>query len=98
MTERFTLAFDLDFLNLFNESNELGRFSVISPTNLNAGSLGITPNDEVVAIRQIFNGGISNLIQNYLEAAPTIRTDSRYNLTNSFQLGREVRFGVRFLF
>jgi hypothetical protein len=98
MTERFTVAFDLDFLNLFNESNELGRFTVVSPANLNAGALGITPNDEVVAIRQLFNSGIRNLIQNYLDASPTIRTDARYNLANAFQSGREVRFGVRFLF
>ena len=98
MTERFTVTFDLDFLNLFNESNELGRFTVVSPANLNAGALGITPNDEVVAIQQLFNGGIRNLIQNYLDASPTIRTDARYNLANAFQAGREVRFGVRFLF
>jgi hypothetical protein len=97
MSERFTIAFDLDFINLFNEANELTRFTLISPSNLSGPALGITPTDEVTAIQRVFNGGIANLVSDFVNSAPN-RFDIRYNQPNFFQGGREVRFGFRFLF
>lgn len=93
--QRYTLVFDLDILNLFNESNELGRQTALSPSNITGGVLGT--GDEVTTIRRIFNGGIRDLVVNYINASPD-RKFSTYNLTNAYQGPRSVRFGFRLLF
>lgn len=62
---RYTLAFDLDILNLFNENAVTNRFPVIFAGDLSAASIqGFFPNvtDETSFIQQIFNGGISSAI------------------------------------
>jgi hypothetical protein len=93
--QRYTLVLDLDILNLFNESNELGRQTTLSPTNITGSALKI--GDEVQTIRRIFNGGIRDSVLNYINASAD-RKYSTYNLTNSFQGPRSVRFGFRLEF
>ena len=63
---RYTLAFDLDVLNLFNENAVTNRFPVIFTGDLSAASIQqFFPNviDETSFIQQIFNGGISSAIR-----------------------------------
>lgn len=63
---RFTLALDLDVLNLFNEENVTNRWSVLFTGGLAADSIQqFFPNvtDETAFIQQIFNGGISAQIR-----------------------------------
>ncbi len=96
--ERFTMAFDFNVLNAFNEANETGRFTSISPTTFTAGNLGIAGvTDETTAIQRIFNGGIRDAVMAALVGRPD-RQDFRYNQPNAFQAGRNIRFGFRFLF
>jgi hypothetical protein len=93
--ERYTLVFDLDILNLFNQSSELGRQTAISGTNFSGSTLGT--GDEINTIRVFLNNGIRDRVL----AAITPRPDRRlstYNLVNSFQGPRSVRFGFRLLF
>ncbi|MEZ5426596.1 MAG: TonB-dependent receptor [Pyrinomonadaceae bacterium] len=62
---KYTLAFDLDVLNLFNEHNVTNRWSVLFTGDLADDALTeFFPNvtDETTFIQQIFNGGISNAI------------------------------------
>ncbi|HXG67472.1 MAG TPA: TonB-dependent receptor [Blastocatellia bacterium] len=97
INEKYTLVAEVDVLNLFNESNELGRFTSISPVNFSGGTLGT--GDEVETIERIFNGGIRDLVLNVInDPARPDRRDSRYNIANSFQGPRSIRFGFRFIF
>jgi hypothetical protein len=93
---KFVLEPYVNFRNLFDERNELTRQMLISSTNFSGTALTsagcTTCGDEVETINTIFNGGISQ----YLNQLITPRND--YNLTNGWQLGREVRFGARFFF
>ncbi|MBS1795520.1 MAG: TonB-dependent receptor [Acidobacteria bacterium] len=63
---RYTLAFDLDVLNIFNQQTVTNRFPVLFSGDLAADSVrqffpGVT--DETSFIRQIFNGGLSSTIR-----------------------------------
>lgn len=101
--EKYTLVAEMDFINLFNEQNELQRQTTISPTNMSATNFLATGcsacTGEVAMIKQIFNGGIRDAVLNFINA-PT-RPDRRqttFNLANGFQTPREIRFGFRLIF
>jgi len=95
-SENKQLKLDLNILNLFNEANVLNRYTVISPTNFSGTTLGT--GDEIETINRIFNGGIRDLVINAINAAPNTRGEARYNQDNAFQVGRDIRFGFRFIF
>lgn len=93
---RFAVAANLDILNLFDESNELGRFETFGTTGLTATEFGITQVGSLAQQaqyqRQAYNtAGIASLTSRGL-------IDPRYNLPNLFQVPRSVRFGFRFQF
>ncbi|MGI9108198.1 MAG: TonB-dependent receptor [Pyrinomonadaceae bacterium] len=100
-TERLTMVFDLDILNAFNESNELGRATNFSTVNFNETSLtrgGLTGiANEPQAIQRVFNGGIRDAVMRAGRDRAD-RPNSTFNLTNNFQGARTVRFGFRLLF
>jgi len=63
---KYTLAFDLDILNLFDERAVTNKWTVLFPGGLSAGSVSqFLPNvvDETSFIQQIFNGGLSSQIR-----------------------------------
>ena len=63
--QRYTLAFDLDVLNAFNQNAVTNRFSVIFTGDLAAPALEqFYPNvtSEAAFIQQIFNGGITDAV------------------------------------
>ena len=101
---RFTIEPFISIRNLFDEDNELTRQTTYSTVNFTAGTLraGGCPAtecaDEVTSILRIFNGGISQFVNAYINANPTARLRNDFNQINSFQAGREVRFGARFYF
>ncbi len=93
------------FLNLFDERNELGRQTQISSTNFTSSTLTqggcTTCANEALVFNTIFNGsGIRQSVVNYLSTRGVSANGQRndYNLPNSFQLPRSIRFGVRFRF
>ncbi len=103
--KRLTLEPFVVVLNLFDERNELGRQTQISSTNFTSTTLtqgGCTTCTSQAAVIQTIhsNGGISRFVQNYLSSRGTSSAGLRndYNLANSFQSPRSVRFGVRLLF
>lgn len=101
---RFTFEPFLNVLNLFDEKNELTRQTLLTITNLSAASLrtGGCPatvcTNEVTAIQQIFNGGVSDYVVNFVNANRSAREFNTFNAANAFQVPREVRFGARFYF
>ncbi len=63
---RFTLAMDLDILNLFNERNVTDRDGIIFRSDLSDADVNILlPNvtDELTFIGQVFNGGLASQIR-----------------------------------
>jgi len=63
---KFTLATDVDVLNLFNENNVVNRQGVIFGSDLSDADVNfLLPNvtDELTFIGQIFNGGLAAQIR-----------------------------------
>lgn len=94
---RFTLEGFIDIRNLFDEDNEVARQTTISSTDFRASTLTAagctTCGSEAAVFDTIFNrGGIGRFLNN----AITPRND--YNLPNTFQAPRDVRFGFRLFF
>lgn len=111
--DRFTMAFDVNAINVFNENNILGL-----QTTKNAGNFGFSTSDVVAsgeypaAVNVLTSRGI--LTQYNAAAAAffvngttfdtsTIRgvnaaRSASYGLPNQFQEPRSIRFGMRFLF
>jgi hypothetical protein len=104
---RFTLVGEIDVLNLFNQNNELGRFTLIDPTvyNLEDPANGLVTQDEAdtlesaallrLAQQRFQRSGAPGIMQ---QATSAENRDPRYNRTNLFQTPREFRFGFRLLF
>lgn len=94
---RFGLQFNLDVLNLFNESNVLGRYELLSGHDFSPADFGLT--DYVDLDRAFFDGRITTqTITNLINAQNSITQDARYNQPVFFQGPRTVRFGFRFTF
>jgi hypothetical protein len=98
--KRFTLAGDLNFLNLFDQAAVTGLHVV---RNLNTSVIsGATfnypvPRNGAPFVNDYTAGALLTPINNYLAALPE-RKDARYGQPNTFQSPRVVRFGFRFLF
>ena len=105
--KRFTLVGEIDVLNLFNEKNELGRFTLIDGTvyNLEDPANGLVTEQEAktmesadllrLAQQRFQRNGAPEILRQAISSA---NRDPRYNKTNLFQSPREFRFGVRLLF
>lgn len=96
-SERFTMVFDLDILNLFNESNELGRDELYNSLSVLGENIGLS-SDEATAIAAFQRQPTTSAILAYLNGSAGNGKRPTYNLPNSFQGGRTVRFGFRLLF
>jgi hypothetical protein len=102
-SEKYTFVAEMDFINLFNEQNELQRQTTISPADIRASNLvayGCSAcTGEIAAFNELFAHGIKNAVLGFINdpAVPT-RRQSTFNLTNGFQTPREIRFGFRLIF
>lgn len=105
---RFSMIFEADVLNIFNESNELQRFIDINGTSFSLlePELGLVtaaeadlPNALNLAIARFQQRGAQSAIVNFINN-PDLGggTDPRYGRPTLFQTPREFRFGFRFLF
>jgi Ca-activated chloride channel family protein len=94
--ERFTVAFDLDVLNAFNENNVTGRAQLVNARVDYAILLaGATAAERMQNFFRL--GTLGTLIDGDLRRSPE-RLDASYDQPDNFQLPRTVRFGLRFLF
>lgn len=104
---RFTLAFDLNLLNLFDEENVTGLYTTMNPSSrvINFGTFNPPnfpgpprfSNNGPTFVNAYTSGALLNDLATYLNGAPD-RRDARYRLPFLFQSPREVRFGARLLF
>jgi hypothetical protein len=100
---RFTIAGDLNFLNLFDQDAVTNVFVVknVSTAVITGPVLGLGfPNNGIAFTNAYTSGALLGPINTYLEGNATNinRKDARYGQPNTFQSPRTVRFGIRFLF
>jgi hypothetical protein len=105
---KVTLAFDLNFLNLFDQKTVTGIYTTLNPSSapVNAAALGLLlptpPNpvntpDQVAYANGLTGGTLLNQI-NARIASQADRSDVRYKQPFLYQTPRVVRFGFRILF
>jgi hypothetical protein len=96
LAEKYTMAFDLNFLNLFDQKTVTGVYTTVNPSSapVNAAALGLS---QVQYANGITDG---SLLPAFLArvASTAERSDIRYKQPFLYQTPRAVRFGVRFLF
>jgi hypothetical protein len=94
--QRMTLAFDLNFLNLFDQSTVTGIYTTLNPSTapVNAAALGLS---QVNYANGITGGTLLNAMVARINSQPD-RSDVRYKTPHLFQSPRVVRFGFRVLF
>ena len=95
---RFTIAADLNILNLFNQDTVTGLFTSIGTPQgvINGATFGF-PNNGAQFVNALNSGALLDQINAYLNGSPN-RKDSRYGQPDTFQSPRAVRFGFRLLF
>ena len=104
---RFTVAFDLNLLNLFDQATVTGLYTTMNPSNRVINFATFNPpnfpgpprftNNGPAFVNAYTSGALANDLQTYLDGAAD-RRDLRYGRPFLFQSPREVRFGVRVLF
>ncbi|MEZ5427547.1 MAG: TonB-dependent receptor [Pyrinomonadaceae bacterium] len=102
---RFAIEPFLEIRNLFDEDNVIAVQTTISSTNFTASVLSnngcTTCANEAQVFDTIFNGGgVQQFVENFLNSAGVSSAGRRndYGQPNTFQGGRDVRFGFRFTF
>ena len=93
---RFTIAGDINFLNVFDQDTVTGYYTTKNPSTapVNPGALGLS----AVAYANGYTGGtLVNQFAANLVSNPN-RIDNRYGKPFLYQNPRQVRFGFRFLF
>ncbi len=93
---RVTLAFDLNFLNLFDQKTVTGIYTTMNPSTapVNAAALGLS---QVQYANGITGGTLLNQMLARI-ASQADRSDIRYKQPFLYQTPRVVRFGFRILF
>ena len=107
---RFTLAADVNIINLLDEKNVITLQNIITNGQIPlTGANAIAPQfltsgganyDKAALINAYNRGELLDEINTYLAGTPTAlnRTRSDYGLANRFQGPRTIRFGFRFIF
>jgi hypothetical protein len=94
--DRFTTAFDLNFLNLFDQDAVTGVYPTLNPSSapVNPAALGVSA---LVYANRYTDGSLLAPIEARIASQPD-RSDERYGLPQLFQSPRQVRFGFRLMF
>ncbi len=94
--DRMTLAFDLNFLNLWDQATVTGIYPTMNTNTNRPSAAGLS-----LSSRDYANGYTSGALQTVIEnhiATTTNQRDARYKLPQLFQSPRTVRFGFRMMF
>ncbi|HEY0460073.1 MAG TPA: TonB-dependent receptor [Pyrinomonadaceae bacterium] len=93
---RFTVAFDFNVLNLFDQKTVTGIYTTMNPSTapVNASALGLS---QVNYANGLTSGTLYNQIVARI-ASQADRSDIRYKMPFLYQTPRQVRFGFRLLF
>jgi len=97
---RFSAAFDLNFLNLFDQDTLTAIYPTINPNTarVDASALGFTGTTAQVQYANGYTGGTLKAAILARIASQADRSDIRYKMEQQYQSPRTVRFGMRFMF
>lgn len=94
-----SLTFQVNFLNLFDEANVLGKSNSPAAVNPSIATLRLPVTDEPKALNYILTNGIVPNFESYLnDPANPQRKNTAFGMANAFQGPRAVRLGVKFTF
>jgi hypothetical protein len=103
--DRFTVAVDLNILNLWDQDTVTGVYPTLNTTTDRPNDATMFPppgTPATLRAREYANaymtGALRQRILDHLNANPNNRLDQRYGLPQLFQGPRVVRFGFRFMF
>lgn len=94
--DRYTVAFDLNFLNLWDQATVTGIYPTMNTTTSRPSASGLGLSDRNYA-NGYTSGALLQTILNHIATTPNQR-DNRYKLPQLYQSPRVVRFGFRFMF
>jgi hypothetical protein len=94
---RFTLAFDLNFLNLWDQATVTGIYPTMNTATGRPSASGLGLSDRDYA-NGYTSGALLQTILTYIAAQPTTRVDNRYKKDQLYQSPRVVRLGFRMMF
>ena len=100
---RFTMAFDLSFLNIWDQDTVTGIYPTMNTTNSRPNAAAMFPlatvaQQPVLYANAYTSGALLQPILDRFAADPNNRLDARYKSPQLFQGPRQVRFGFRLLF
>lgn len=100
--DRFTMAFDLNFLNLWDQKTVTGIYTTMNPSTAPVNAAALTAQTgSTVSNVQYANGYTNGTLLPAILArinSQADRSDIRYKSPHLFQTPRSVRFGFRFIF
>jgi hypothetical protein len=101
--DRFTVAVDLNILNLFDQDTVTGIYPTLNTTTGRPNDAALFPTATAAQRPVLYangytSGALLDRILNHINSNPTAAVDNRYKLPQLFQSPRQVRFGFRFLF
>lgn len=94
---RYAMVFNINVNNVLNENNVLDVYRLTTDLGVDIAPEDIGFTSTTSAINAAISTGVGTQITKYLNSDPTLR-DPRYGRPNTFQQGRNVRFGFRFQF
>ena len=103
---RFTIAFDLNILNLFNNNTVTSFDTYKYADGANSNFVGFgdvdsnypSTEDPVVALNRILNGQFTPQMVDAAIAGSGVHKNVLWGRADGYQAARNVRFGVRFFF
>lgn len=94
---RFTLAMDLNFINLWDQKTVTGVYPTMNTLASRPSAAGLGLSSSAYA-NQYASGALLQTILDRFNADPVNRLDKRYGMPQLFQSPRVVRMGFRLLF
>ena len=95
--DRFTMAFDLNFLNLWDQATVTGVYPTLNTNTNRPNNTGLSLSARDYA-NAYTSGALLQRILDRIAADPNNQRDVRYKQPQLYQSPRQVRFGFRLLF
>ena len=94
---RYTVAMDLNFLNIWDQDTVTGIYPTMNPSTAPVNAAAIAGGSQVAYANGLTSGTLYNAIIARINSQAD-RSDIRYRTPQLYQSPRSVRFGFRFLF
>jgi hypothetical protein len=101
--DRFTLAADLNILNLLDQDTVTGLYPTLNTATGRPDAATLFASSPSASRQRLYanaytSGALLQPTLNHINADPLNRVDKRYGMPQLFQGPRQVRFGFRMLF